>query len=70
MKLIYSIDNINNLNYLLALVFEIRSETGLEPDRIETSEGESVNFSLEDWKRLNTGEITEEEYITKHRRLQ
>ena len=26
MKLIYSIDNINNLNYLLALVFEIRSE--------------------------------------------
>ena len=32
MKLVYNISADANLNYMLALVYEIRSETGLVPE--------------------------------------
>lgn len=66
MKLVYRIDADSNLNYVLALVHEIRAEMGLVPEQIQTNDGRSITFDLQDWKRLNRGDITEDEYITRH----
>lgn len=66
MRLVYHIEADGNLNYILALVQEIRAEMGLVPERIETNDGRSVTFDLKDWKMLNRGDMTEEEYIVRH----
>lgn len=66
MKLVYRIDADSNLNYVLALVHEIRAEMGLVPEQIQMNDGRSITFDLQDWKRLNRGDITEDEYITRH----
>lgn len=66
MRVVYRIDADSNLNYVLALVHEIRAETGLVPEQIQTNDGRSITFDLQDWKRLNRGDITEDEYITRH----
>ena len=66
MRVVYRIDADSNLNYVLALVHEIRSEMGLVPEQIQTNDGRSITFDLQDWKRLNRGDITEDEYITRH----
>lgn len=66
MKLVYNISADTNLNYMLALVYEIRSETGLVPEQIITAVNRSVCFDLQDWKRLNRGDISEEDYISRH----
>jgi hypothetical protein len=66
MKLVYRIDADSNLNSVLALVHEIRAEMGLVPEQIQTNDGRSITFDLQDWKRLNRGDITEDEYITRH----
>lgn len=66
MRVVYRIDADSNLNYVLALVHEIRAEMGLVPERIQTNDGRSITFDLQDWKRLNRGDITEDEYITRH----
>ena len=67
MRLVYQINADANLNYMLALVHEIRSELGLVPEPILLDDNRSVTFDLQDWKRLNRGDITDEEYITRHR---
>lgn len=66
MRVVYRIDADSNLNYVLALVHEIRAEMGLVPEQIQTNDGRSITFDLQDWKRLNRGDITEDEYITRH----
>lgn len=66
MRVVYRIDTDSNLNYVLALVHEIRAEMGLVPKQIQTNDGRSITFDLQDWKRLNRGDITEDEYITRH----
>lgn len=66
MKLVYNISADANLNYMLALVYEIRSETGLVPEQTITADNRSVCFDLQDWKRLNRGDISEEDYISRH----
>lgn len=66
MRLVYQINADANLNYMLALVHEIRSELGLVPEQILQDDNRSVTFDLQDWKRLNRGDITDEEYITRH----
>lgn len=66
MKQVYNISADANLNYMLALVYEIRSETGLVPEQIITADNRSVCFDLQDWKRLNRGDISEEDYISRH----
>lgn len=66
MRVVYRIDADSNLNYVLALVHEIRAEMGLVPELIQTNDGRSITFDLQDWKRLNRGDITEDEYITRH----
>lgn len=66
MRLVYNISADANLNYMLALVYEIRSETGLVPEQIITGDNRSVCFDLQDWKRLNRGDISEEDYISRH----
>lgn len=66
MRVVYRIDADSNLNYVLALVHEIRAEMGLVPEQIQTNDGRSITFDLQDWKRLNRGDITEDKYITRH----
>lgn len=66
MRVVYRIDADSNLNYVLALVHEIRAEMGLVPEQIQLHDGRSITFDLQDWKRLNRGDITEDEYITRH----
>lgn len=66
MRLVYQINADANLNYMLALVHEIRSELRLVPEQILLDDNRSVTFDLQDWKRLNRGDITDEEYITRH----
>lgn len=66
MKLVYQIDTDGSLNYVLALVYEIRAEMGISPESITITDGKSITFDLSDWKRLNNGDISEEEYITRH----
>ena len=66
MRLVYQINADANFNYMLALVHEIRSELGLVPEQILLDDNRSVTFDLQDWKRLNRGDITDEEYITRH----
>lgn len=66
MRVVYRIDTDSNLNYVLALVHEIRAEMGLVPEQIQTNDGSLITFDLQDWKRLNRGDITEDEYITRH----
>ena len=66
MRVVYRIDTDSNLNYVLALVHEIRAEMGLVPEQIQTNDGRSITFDLQDWKRLNRGDITEDEYIIRH----
>lgn len=66
MKLVYRIDTDGCLNSVLSLVHEIRAEMGLVPEHILTNDGSSITFDLQDWKRLNRGDITENEYIARH----
>nr|DAZ00767.1 MAG TPA: hypothetical protein [Caudoviricetes sp.] len=66
MRVVYRIDTDSNLNYVLALVHEIRAEMGLVPEQILTNDGSLITFDLQDWKRLNRGDITESEYISRH----
>lgn len=66
MRLVYQINADANLNYMLALVHEIRAELGLVPEQILLDDNRSVTFDLQDWKRLNRGDISDEEYITRH----
>ncbi len=66
MRVVYRIDTDSNLNYVLALVHEIRAEMGLVPEQILTNDGSLITFDLQDWRRLNRGDITESEYISRH----
>lgn len=70
MKLHYTIPGVNGLEFALALVTEIKSEMGLTPDSIELDSGDSVRFSKEDFRRLEKGEISDSDYIEKHRIIQ
>lgn len=66
MRLVYQMNTDNNLKDLLEMVYEIYAEMGLVPIRIVLDDNRSVTFDLQDWKRLNRGDITDEEYITRH----
>lgn len=66
MRLVYQMNTDNNLKDLLGMVYEIYAEMGLVPIRIVLDDNRSVTFDLQDWKRLNRGDISDEEYITRH----
>lgn len=66
MRVVYRIDTDACLNSVLALVHEIRAEMGLVPEKIQINDVRSITFDLQDWKRLNRGDITEDEYISRH----
>lgn len=66
MRLVYQMNTDNNLKDLLGMVYEIYAEMGLVPIRIVLDDNRSVTFDHQDWKRLNRGDISDEEYITRH----
>ena len=70
MKLIYELCGFDTVSSALLMAIEIRSETGLEPERIVMDDGTSVALNLEDFKQLQKGELSDEEYIAKHRIIQ
>lgn len=70
MKLIYELGGFNTLSSAILLAMEIRSETGLEPSKIVMDDGTGIALSLEDFKQLQKGELSDEEYIAKHRIIQ
>lgn len=65
MKLIYELSGFDSVSSAILLAIEIRSETGLEPERIVMDDGASVALNLEDFKQLQKGELSDEEYIAK-----
>ena len=67
MKLIYELSGFDTVSSAILLAIEIRSETSLEPERIVMDDGTSVALNLEDFKQLQKGELSDEEYIAKHR---
>ena len=67
MKLIYELCGFDTVSSALLMAIEIRSETGLEPERIVMDDGTSISLNLEDFKQLQKGELSDEEYIAKHR---
>ena len=69
MRIVYTIANINDLEYALALAAEVKSEIGLTPDYIETDKGERVTYDRGDFKRLEKGDIGDSDYIDRHRFL-
>ena len=69
MRIVYTIANINDLEYALALAAEIKSEIGLTPDYIETDRGDRVTYDRADFKRLEKGDIGDSDYIDRHRFL-
>ena len=66
MRIVYTIANINDLDYALALAAEIKSEIGLTPDYIETDRGDRVTYDRADFKRLEKGDIGDSDYIARH----
>ena len=66
MRIVYTIANINDLEYALALAAEIKSEIGLTPDYIETDGGDRVTYDRADFKRLEKGDIGDSDYIKRH----
>ena len=66
MRIVYTIANINDLEYALALAAEIKSEIGLTPDYIETDRGDRVTYDRADLKRLEKGDIGDSDYIARH----
>ena len=70
MKLIYELCGFDTVSSALLMAIEIRSETGLEPERIVMDDGTSISLNLEDFKQLQKGELSDEEYIAKHRIIQ
>lgn len=67
MKLVYSIKDITDLEFALALAAEVKAEVGLTPDYIETGDGVRVTYDRADFKRLEKGDIGDADYIIRHR---
>lgn len=70
MKLIYELSGFDSVSSAILLAIKIRSETGLEPERIVMDDGTSVALNIKDFKQLQKGELSDEEYIAKHRIIQ
>lgn len=69
MKIVYTLKNVTDLEWALALAGEIKAEVGLTPDYIETDRGERVTYDRTDFKRLEKGDIGDSDYIDRHRFL-
>lgn len=69
MKLVYSF-GFNTITSAASLIVEISSEIGIIPDEIIMDDGTSVALNLKDFKQLQKGELSDEEYIAKHRIIQ
>lgn len=69
MKVVYDFC-LNSVTAALPLIIEIQSEIGIIPDEIIMDDGTSVALNLEDFKQLQKGELSDEEYIAKHRIIQ
>lgn len=70
MKLIYELGGFDTVSSAILMAIEIRSETGLEPERIVLDDGTSIALHLEDFKQLQKGDLSDEEYIAKHHIIQ
>lgn len=69
MKIVYTLKNVTDLEWALALAGEIKAEVGITPDYIETDRGERVTYDRTDFKRLEKGDIGDSDYIDRHRFL-
>lgn len=69
MKIVYTLKNVTDLEWALALAGEIKAEVGLTPDYIETDRGERVTYDRTDFRRLEKGDIGDSDYIDRHRFL-
>ena len=69
MKIVYTLKNVTDLEWALAMAGEIKAEVGLTPDYIETDRGERVTYDRTDFKRLEKGDIGDSDYIDRHRFL-
>lgn len=66
MKIVYTLKEVTDLEWALALAGEIKAEVGLTPDYIETDRGEQVTYDRTDFKRLEKGDIGDADYIDRH----
>lgn len=70
MKLVYELCGFDNISSAVALAVEIYSEIGIVPEKILMDDGTGIAYSLQDFKQLQKGELSDEEYIAKHRIIQ
>ncbi|KAA6332140.1 hypothetical protein EZS27_019328 [termite gut metagenome] len=61
MTITYYVDG--SLTDVLTVANEIKSETGMLPEKITTDKKEDVRFEEKEYHRLRKGTITEEIYI-------
>ncbi|KAA6321200.1 hypothetical protein EZS27_029128 [termite gut metagenome] len=54
---------VGSLTDVLTVANEIKSETGMLPEKITTDKKEDVRFEEKEYHRLRKGTITEEIYI-------
>ena len=69
MKIVYTLKNVTDLEWVLAIAAEVKAEVGITPDYIETDRGERVTYDRTDLKRLEKGDIGDSDYIDRHRFL-
>ena len=69
MKIVYTLKNVTDLEWALAIAAEVKAEVGITPDYIETDGGERVTYDRTDFKRLEKGDIGDSDYIDRHRFL-
>lgn len=66
MKMVYTLKNIKELEWALALAAEVKAEVGITPDYIETDEGVRVAYDRTDFKRMEKGDMGDSDYIARH----
>ena len=69
MKIVYTLKNVTDLEWALAIAAEVKAEVGITPDNIETDRGERVTYDRTDLKRLEKGDIGDSDYISRHQVL-
>lgn len=65
MKLTYYF---HELKAMLVVASEIENELGLQPVSVETDDGTALAYNHDDILKLRSGEMTEEEYISKNQK--
>jgi len=69
MKIVYTLKNVTDLEWALAIAAEVNAGVGITPDHIETDRGERITYDRTDLKRLEKGDIGDSDYISRHQLL-